>query len=46
MPSQWRDPVPLVDIDHAPPPYELSSLHFADAHAAYIQYLRFKDNKG
>ena len=38
----YIEPVPLDDIDQAPPPTELKSLHFNDTYVAYIQYERLK----
>lgn len=34
------DPVPLDDPSAAPPPHELSALHFGDAYLAHIQHAR------
>jgi len=34
----YIDPVPLDDPSRVPPPDELSSLHFNDAHLAYLKY--------
>lgn len=38
----YIDPVPLEEPDCAPPPQELSALHFSDAYIAYIKYQRIK----
>ncbi len=38
----YIEPVPLEDIEQAPPPSELKSLHFNDLYVAYIQYERLK----
>lgn len=38
----YIDPVPLEDIEQAPPPEELKELHFNDSYVAYIQYERLK----
>lgn len=39
---QFINPVPLADPRDAPPPAELGSLHFNDAHVAMIQYERMR----
>ena len=39
----YIDPVPLENLDRAPPPPELKSLHFSDAYAEYIDYLSLKN---
>ncbi|WP_459873215.1 TIR domain-containing protein, partial [Endothiovibrio diazotrophicus] len=39
---RYIDPVPLEGPEYAPPPLELSSLHFNDAYLAYISYARMK----
>lgn len=39
---EYIDPVPLEDVELAPPPPELKKLHFNDAYVAYIQYERLK----
>jgi len=38
----YIDPVPLEEPDCAPPPQELSELHFSDAYIAYIKYQNLK----
>ncbi len=38
----YIDPVPLEEPDLAPPPQELSTLHFNDAYISYIKYLKIK----
>ncbi|MCI0559859.1 MAG: toll/interleukin-1 receptor domain-containing protein [Nitrososphaera sp.] len=42
----YIDPVPLEEPDRAPPPQELSALHFSDAYVAYIAYERLKRSVG
>jgi hypothetical protein len=38
----YIDPVPLEELDQAPPPPELAALHFSDAYLVYIAYERVK----
>ena len=38
----YIDPIPLEDPAEAPPPVELSALHFNDAYLIYLNYLRYK----
>ena len=36
----YIDPIPLEEPEHAPPPKELSKLHFSDAYLSYINTAR------
>ncbi len=40
---EYISPVPLDEPDIAPPPEELSKLHFNDAYLAHIKYLELKN---
>lgn len=42
----YIDPVPLDDPKDAPPPNELSSLHFNDLYMLNIKYLELRDKTG